>query len=171
MKQQARLLAIGDNAAIENMEADYFLEILGGRKIKLRKPEMLTLADALLSALPATKEAVTWFPLPDRTGEYTEFALTKGLLSEGCIPERLFDAPGPGRPIELPGHLGTLCRAVGGVTKLAEMMQCSVDAISQWAKGERQPSGPARVLMNRIAEEYGLPTMIWAKANTTKDPE
>ena len=171
MKQQARLLAIGDNAAIENMGADYFLEILGGRKIKLRKPEMLTLADALLSALPATKEAVTWLPLPDRTGEYTEFALTKGLLSEGCIPERLFDAPGPGRPIELPGHLGTLCRAVGGVTKLAEMMQCSVDAISQWAKGERQPSGPARVLMNRIAEEYGLPTMILAKSNTTKDPE
>jgi DNA-binding transcriptional regulator YiaG len=51
------------------------------------------------------------------------------------------------------------------------MMQCSVDAISQWAKGERQPSGPARVLMNRIAEEYGLPTMTWTKSNATKDPE
>jgi hypothetical protein len=171
MNKQARLIALGDDTALANMEGDHYLEIIGGRKIKLRMPEVYTLADALLSALPASEEEVRWVPLPDRTGAFTEFAITKQLLSEGCIPERVFDAPGPGRPIELPEPLGTLCRAVGGVTKLAEMMQCSVDAISQWAKGERQPSGPARVLMNRIAEEYGLPTMTWTKSNATKDPE
>ena len=171
MNKRARLIAIGEDESIASMEADYYLEIIGGRKIKLRMPEVHSLANALVDVLPATEEEVPWFPLPDRKGEFTEFTITKRLLSEGCLPERVFDAPGPGRPIELPGPLGKLCRVVGGVTKLAEIMECSVDAIGQWAKGDRQPSGPARVLMNRIAEEYDLPTMKWNTPSVPKDPE
>ena len=158
MDKQARLIAIGDDEAIANLEADYYLEIVGGRKIKLRLGEIHRLVDSL----DASGKEIFWSSLPDRRGEFAEFAVTKWLIKDGCVPERVFDATGPGRPIELPGPLGKLCRMVGGVTKLAEMMECSVDAISQWAKAERQPNGPARVLMNRIAEEYGLPIMTWA---------
>ena len=172
MTKHARLIAIGDKTALETMTADYYLQILLGRKIKLRIPEMHKLLDTLVSISEAEgKEELFWSALPDHTGEYYEFPLSKRVLGDEVIPERIFDAPGPGRPIELPGPIGNLCRAVGGVSLLAEMMECSVDAISQWAKGERQPSGPARVLMNRIAEEYSLPTIKWSTSKAPKDPE
>jgi hypothetical protein len=171
MNKSARLLAIGDKEEIAKMEADYFLEIFGGRKIKLRLPEVQNLFVSLSSMMEAEGKELFWTPLPDQAGECCEFTTSKWLLQEGCIPERIFAAPNPGRPIAQSGPLGKLCRAVGGVTKLAEMMECSVDAIGQWARGDRQPSGPARVLMNRIAEEYGLPTMTWAAHNAPKDPK
>ena len=161
MKTRARLSALGFEADIANLEADYHLEIIGGRKIKLRRGEAESLMEGLTNSLPETEEELPWFPLPNREGEYTEFVISRGLLSGGCIPQRIFDAQGPGRPIELPGPVGDLCRSVGGVSVLASMMECSVDAISQWAKGQRHPSGPARVLANRIAEEFGRPPLSW----------
>lgn len=170
MKTRARLSATGCKADIANLEADYHLEIIGGRKIKLRRGEAESLMEGLLNTLPQNKEEVPWFPLPNREGEYTEFVISRWLLSDGCIPERIFDAKGPGRPIELPGPIGDLCRSVGGVSALASMMECSVDAIAQWAKGQRHPSGPARVLMSRIAEEFGSPALSW-KVALPEDPE
>jgi DNA-binding transcriptional regulator YdaS (Cro superfamily) len=59
-----------------------------------------------------------------------------------------------GRPVELPGPLGVLARAVGGTAALGALVGVSARSLQRWAKTE--PPRPARLLLERLAAEHKL---------------
>jgi hypothetical protein len=63
-----------------------------------------------------------------------------------------------GRPLELPGALGTLARAVGGTGKLSECVGVTTRTLQRWAK--TVPPKRARMLLERLAREHRLPRTV-----------
>jgi hypothetical protein len=61
-----------------------------------------------------------------------------------------------GRPIELPGPLGDLARAVGGRAKLAELIGVSARTITRYGDGSRQPTRPVRILLAGFALQHKI---------------
>lgn len=59
----------------------------------------------------------------------------------------------PGRPIELPGVLGDLARAVGGAEVLASTLRVSPRTIRDWAHSGSIP-GPAQVLVDQLSATH-----------------
>ena len=128
----------------------YYFQVDGHPRVRI------TLEESSSLALAAQEEqSVDWVPSCGAGKEESlRFQLTDELLD--MLPPRAFDELRAGRPIEIPGPIGILSHRVGGVKMLAGMMQCSVETIERWAKGSRKPSGPARVLLARIGDDYGL---------------
>jgi DNA-binding transcriptional regulator YdaS (Cro superfamily) len=59
-----------------------------------------------------------------------------------------------GRPVELPGPVGELARAVGGTAALSALLGVSARTLQRWAKAA--PPRTARILLERIAAEHKL---------------
>ncbi len=68
-------------------------------------------------------------------------------------------APGTGgRPVELPGALGTLARAAGGTGPLAKELGISSRTLQRW--GQKRLPKRYRMLLERIASDHGLPATV-----------
>ena len=61
-----------------------------------------------------------------------------------------------GRPIHESAPIGRLAVAMGGVTALAEALGVSVRTIRYWARGEKQPGGPALKLLAALFKKHGI---------------
>jgi hypothetical protein len=71
------------------------------------------------------------------------------------LPKACLSGQAPPEPQAIPGKIGALCLAVGGVDVLATMMGVSSSEIAAWAENGLPP-GPPQILIARIAEGYGL---------------
>jgi hypothetical protein len=64
------------------------------------------------------------------------------------------DAVRPGRPLTLPGSIGVLAKAMGGLQSLCEALGgVAPSTVRHWANGETVPQAPARALLDRLIEE------------------
>ncbi len=61
-----------------------------------------------------------------------------------------------GRPVSLPGPLGDLARAVGGVAALGALLAVSPRTIRQWAHGERALRGPALLAVVALCKKHKI---------------
>ncbi len=61
-----------------------------------------------------------------------------------------------GRPTSITGPLGQLVESVGGVDKLASLLNVDTRSIRHWANNTRNPSGPARTILITLAKERGI---------------
>lgn len=61
-----------------------------------------------------------------------------------------------GRPTRITGALGQLVVSVGGVHKLASLLNVDDRSIRHWANNTRNPSGPARRILIALAKENGI---------------
>ena len=61
----------------------------------------------------------------------------------------------------LPGPVGDLCRAVGGIKALSQELSCAPRAIERWALGETRPLGLARVAVAYTMQRYGIDPKPW----------
>jgi hypothetical protein len=69
-------------------------------------------------------------------------------------------APGTGgRPIELPGALGVLARAVGGTGKLAQELGTTPRTLQRWAR-KRALEKRFRSMLERVAADHHLPATV-----------
>lgn len=75
--------------------------------------------------------------------------------------EALQDEPATiGRPMTLPGPIGALARALGGVQVLCGRMGgVAPSTVRRWANDEIQPRGPARLLLDQLLAEHRIPDL------------
>lgn len=161
-KQFATLTSENLNPNLEGTR--YYLQVDGHPRIRMELVEASELGQAA-QEMPS----VEWLPIPGvKDSESLRFPVTADIRP--MIPARAFQDLRAGRPIEIPGPIGELCVRVGGVKALAAMMECTVEAIERWARETRMPSGPARVLMQRIGEEYGVTLKFKASPKAQTPP-
>jgi hypothetical protein len=59
-------------------------------------------------------------------------------------------------PLDTSTPLGRLAAAVGGQTRLAELLGVAPRTIRAWAAGERLPGGPARLALERLYRRHKI---------------
>ena len=60
----------------------------------------------------------------------------------------------------LPGPWKTMADAAGGVGALAELLGATRSLLQQWGRGDIRPSGPARVLIRRVAADLQVDSPV-----------
>lgn len=61
---------------------------------------------------------------------------------------------GPGRPIDAPGPIGDLARALGSWQELAELLGCSLMTVQRWARDIHEPNLATKRELNRLAKKH-----------------
>lgn len=61
-----------------------------------------------------------------------------------------------GRPSTLQGPFGQLALKLGGIKNLARKLNVNERTIRYWSTRDRNPSGPAKILLENICSVHGI---------------
>lgn len=112
-------------------------------------------------------EALLMNPVPGSDGEELSLQVPLVYPLNTYLPQECLATTTKQGLQVLPGQIGALCMAAGGVEALATLMGVTTAEIHDWAN-TGIPEGPAKILMVRLGEDFGLnlshvPTANWMR--------
>ena len=123
-----------------------------GPKVKISSTDM---ADILELVSLMSEEGPIMTPVPGSEGEELSVRVPLVYPLHAYLPKECFAYTQQGPQVVIPGQIGALSMTVGGAEALASMMGVSTAEILAWAN-EGVPDGPAKILMVRLGEDFGL---------------
>jgi hypothetical protein len=122
-----------------------------GPEVRLSPADM---ENILYIAAVMAGEALTMTPVPGTDGEELSVQVPLEYPLNTYLPQECL-ASTRGDSQILPGQIGALCMTVGGADALATMMGVTTADIQEWAN-HGIPDGPAKILLVRFGEDFGM---------------
>jgi hypothetical protein len=129
-----------------------YVQVDGGPKVRISAED---LGNLFVMAETIAGEDLIMTPVPGSGGEEESIRVPLRYPLQTYLPPTCFAALTPSGPQAIPGQIGALCMTVGGAEALATMLGVTVSDLTDWAR-DGVPDGPARILIVRLGEDYGL---------------
>ena len=129
-----------------------YVQVDGGPRVQI-SPE--DLGNIFVMAATMAGEDLIMTPVSGTDGEEESIRVPLRYPLQTYLPPACFAALTPSGPQAIPGQIGALCMTVGGAEALATMLGVAASDLTAWAT-DGVPDGPARILLVRLGEDYGL---------------
>ena len=127
-------------------------QVDGGPEFTLSPADM---ENILYVAAVMAGEALMMTPVPGTDGEVFSVQVPLVYPLHTYLPQECIASTQQGPQAAIAGQIGALSMTVGGADALASMMGVSTAEILAWAN-DGVPDGPAKILLVRIGEDFGL---------------